>query len=27
MDGDDALSELARRIDANVRRLHGALTK
>jgi len=27
-DGDDsALSELARRIDANVRRLHGALTK
>jgi chromosomal replication initiator protein len=27
LDGDDALSELARRIDANVRRLHGALTK
>jgi chromosomal replication initiator protein len=26
-DGDDALSELARRIDANVRRLHGGLTK
>jgi chromosomal replication initiator protein len=26
-DGDDALSELARRIDANVRRLHGALTR
>ena len=25
--GDDALSELARRIDANVRRLHGGLTK
>jgi chromosomal replication initiator protein len=24
---DDALSELARRIDANIRRLHGALTK
>jgi chromosomal replication initiator protein len=28
LDGDDsALGELARRIDANVRRLHGALTK
>jgi chromosomal replication initiator protein len=28
LDGDEgALSELARRIDANVRRLHGALTK
>jgi len=27
MAGDDALSELARRIDANVRRLHGGLTK
>lgn len=26
-DDHDALSELARRIDANVRRLHGALTK
>ena len=26
-DDRDALSELARRIDANVRRLHGALTK
>ncbi|HMJ71857.1 MAG TPA: chromosomal replication initiator protein DnaA [Solirubrobacterales bacterium] len=26
-DGDDALSELARRIDANIRRLHGGLTK
>jgi chromosomal replication initiator protein len=26
-DDGDALSELARRIDANVRRLHGALTK
>jgi chromosomal replication initiator protein len=26
-EGDDALSELARRIDANVRRLHGGLTK
>ena len=26
-DGDDGLSELARRIDANVRRLHGALTR
>ena len=26
-DSGDALSELARRIDANVRRLHGALTK
>ncbi len=25
--GDDALSELARRVDANVRRLHGGLTK
>jgi chromosomal replication initiator protein len=27
VDHGDALSELARRIDANVRRLHGALTK
>jgi len=26
-DDQDALSELARRIDANIRRLHGALTK
>ncbi|HSR94164.1 MAG TPA: helix-turn-helix domain-containing protein, partial [Solirubrobacterales bacterium] len=26
-DSGDALSELARRIDANIRRLHGALTK
>ncbi len=26
-DDSDALSELARRIDANIRRLHGALTK
>jgi chromosomal replication initiator protein len=26
-DNQDALSELARRIDANIRRLHGALTK